>query len=356
MTSADSLFRGKQFGQPLTAVKPSEMPRMGWLRRRRVPAAPGSRMIASATGLLFLLGAGLLGVSLAAQYRYLLHERGQHAASLVEALALDLGLLIFSLLALGLARAGKQARVERALILVCAAGSAGMNLAAANDGSPRSIAAYTMPPIFLAIVSDRVISVVRRHFLGDTEVSAWSALRPAVVVGARAPLYLLRLVVAPGSTVRGARQALLIATPLPPAPEPPKALPAPAAAVPEPAAAEVLPELVPLDGDGGAEVPPFVSLPPRPAVAVPPVVQIAPDLPPLDSPPQGPPELPPARGDRSKRVLLIEAYEALDGTDPQYGDRSKVSPVAAELGPRVGLQPGSARTYLYRHLDERNAR
>ena len=47
---------------------------------RRPAGKPGSRMIATATGLLFLLGAGLLGVSLAAQYRYLLHERHQHWA------------------------------------------------------------------------------------------------------------------------------------------------------------------------------------------------------------------------------------------------------------------------------------
>ena len=46
-------------------------------------------------------------VSLDAQYRYVFHAKHQAAASWVEALALDVGMAIFSLLALGLARAGQ---------------------------------------------------------------------------------------------------------------------------------------------------------------------------------------------------------------------------------------------------------
>ena len=195
--------------ESIIVTKPSHFRGLRWLRRAPRAGKPGSGMIAVATGLLFLLGAGLLAVSLAAQYSYLYRQRHQSATSLVEALALDVGMLIFSLLALGLARAGKPARVERILIMVCAAGSAGMNFAAANDASPRSILAYTMPPVFLAIVADRVISVVRRHFLGDEDArSAWSA-------ASRAGLYGLRLVVAAPSTMKGARRVLLNATPLP---------------------------------------------------------------------------------------------------------------------------------------------
>src|SRR5690242_18597670 len=68
------------------------------LPKARRPRKPGSAMIAWATGLLFGLGAGLLAVSFAAQYRWLFHERAQHWPSLVEALALDVAMLIFSLL------------------------------------------------------------------------------------------------------------------------------------------------------------------------------------------------------------------------------------------------------------------
>ena len=59
--------------------------------------------------MLFVLGVGLFAVSLDAQYRYVFHAKHQSAVSWVEALALDVGMAIFSLLALGLARAGKPA-------------------------------------------------------------------------------------------------------------------------------------------------------------------------------------------------------------------------------------------------------
>ena len=77
-----------------------------------------------------------------------------------------------------------------------------------------------MPPVFLAIVTDRVVAVVRRHVLGmEAERSAWAVLgRAALAVLAaagKAVLYGLRLVLAPRSTVTGARRLVLLATPLP---------------------------------------------------------------------------------------------------------------------------------------------
>jgi hypothetical protein len=170
-------------------------------------------LVAVAIGLLFALGVGLFAVSLDAQYRYVFHAKHQSAASWVEALALDVGMAIFSLLALGLARAGKPARVERVLITVCAAASGVMNFAAANDASPKSVLAYVMPPVFLAVVVDRVVSVVRRHVLGEYERSPWLAAAPLI-------LYLVRLVLAPFSTAAGLRRWLLIKTPLPAASPP----------------------------------------------------------------------------------------------------------------------------------------
>jgi hypothetical protein len=165
-------------------------------------------LVAVAIGLLFLLGVGLFAVSLDAQYRYVFHAKHQSAASWVEALALDVGMAIFSLLALGLARAGKPARVERVLITVCAAASGVMNFAAANDASLKSVLAYVMPPVFLAVVADRVVSVVRRHVLGEHERSPWLSAAPLI-------LYLVRLVLAPPSTAAGLRRWLLLKTPLP---------------------------------------------------------------------------------------------------------------------------------------------
>ena len=183
-------------------------------------AHPGRGLINTAVLLLGLLDAGLFAVSLAAQYQYIFHAKHQSWPAVIEAVALDAGMVIFSLLALGLARGRQAAPVERALIVVCAFGSAAMNYGAADVTSLRSVAAYVMPPVFLAIVTDRVIAVVRRHMLGmEAERSAWAVIgRVALVVltgAGKAVLYMLRLVLAPRSTCSGARSLVLLATPLP---------------------------------------------------------------------------------------------------------------------------------------------
>src|SRR5580704_12913339 len=94
--------------------------------------APGTLLISAGAWLLVLIGAGALYVSFTAQQQYVLAARRQHAASIVEALLLDLLMITFTLLALGLSRAGKSSRTERALILACAAASAYMNVSAAD--------------------------------------------------------------------------------------------------------------------------------------------------------------------------------------------------------------------------------
>ena len=72
--------------------------------------APGSRVIAFATWLLALLGAGLMYVSFEAQYRFILAQKGDQAASLIGAAMLDAGMVILSALGIGLARAGQPSR------------------------------------------------------------------------------------------------------------------------------------------------------------------------------------------------------------------------------------------------------
>jgi hypothetical protein len=249
-----------------------------WGRGRR----PGSVLVAVATGLLFVLGVGLFAVSLDAQYRYVFRAKHQSAASWVEALALDVGMAIFSLLALGLARAGKPARAERALIIVCAAASGVMNFAAADDASPKSVLAFVMPPVFLAVVADRVVSVVRRHVLGEHERSPWLAAAPLV-------LYAMRLALAPPSTAAGLRRWLLLTTPLPPAGQP--AVPVPQ---PDPAGRS--------RGPGGSRA-----------------------------------------GSKTARFLALveQRYGPLDGFPPE-----QVSRTSTELAPEVGLDIGAARTAL----------
>ena len=296
-----------------------------WRRPKRSAQAedrpsrpPGSALVSAATILLGLLAAGLFVVSLAAQFRYVFSAKHQVLPSVIEAVALDLGMIIFSLLALGLARAGQSARIERALVIVCALGSAGMNYAAANGGSPRSVAAYVMPPVFLAVVVDRVVAVVRRHVLGDTERSAWTGF-------GRVALYALRFVLAAPSTATGMRRQVLVMTPLP--------------------------------GASAGELPPptpnvtALAAAPTPASAVSPTDEPGPEPQVSDTRRAAPGDRPAGPRGGSKRAQLVEAYEALQGKDARYGDRSKVSQVARELAPGASLAWSSARTSLYRHLD-----
>jgi hypothetical protein len=54
---------------------------------------------------------------------------------------------------------------------------------------------------------------------------------------------------------------------------------------------------------------------------------------------------------RTKKTVLLGRYRA----HRDYGDRSRASRVAAELAPQAGLQPGTARSYLYAELDGRTS-
>jgi hypothetical protein len=247
---------------------------------------PGSALIAVAAWLLALIGAAALYVSFTAQQKYVFAARHQNVASIIEALLLDLLMLVFTLLALGLSRAGKSSRTERALILACAAASAYMNVSAADTASPRSVVAYAVAPVALAVVVDRVVAVIRRHVLADDEASAWTALGHLIAVMARLAgvitLYSLRFALAPPSTAVGLRRWVLQVTPIP--------------------AAEPAPQ----------------------AIDPPPVTE--------------PPELEGA----TKRARLAWWYER----DAAYGERTAVAAAAKRLAPLVGLGEGTARAYL----------
>jgi Protein of unknown function (DUF2637) len=254
------------------------------------PRPPGSVLIGFAGWLLVILAAGLFLVSFTGQYSYIFAARHQSLPTMIESAMFDAGMIIFALLALGLARARKSARTERALIVACAFGSAAMNYAAADDASPRSVIAYTAAPVFLAIVVDRVIAVIRRHVLGDAEASPWAPLGRFVAGLARVcviiALYTLRFFLDAANTGRGLRLMVLNAAPVPQARK--------------------------------------VRV-----ITPPPEVHF--------QPPNG----------TTKKAQLLTLYRQ----HPDYGDRAKVSQVAGELAPKAGLQPGTARTYLYAEVD-----
>jgi hypothetical protein len=291
--------------------------------------APGERLIAAATILLGLLGIGFLYVSLNAQYRYIFAVKHASAPAMIEAAGLDAGMVIFSLLALGLARAGQPARTERALILACALASAGMNYEAANVASLRSIAAYVMPPVFLAVVVDRVIAVVRRWVVGDAERSAWAVLGRVLLSAGRlagmALLYVLRLVLDPAATAKGIRRAVLQAAPLP-------------GVAPQTASLTEL-ESIRVSLAQLAELPGTVTCL-RDGVSH--LTQEVQDI------AAGVSGTGPVFA--TKKEAFLHAYRQ----HPGYGNRSVAAKVAAELAPAARLQPGTARSYAYEELGRAN--
>lgn len=184
----------------------------GWPERTGSDAI-GQSLIAGACLLLAGLAVAMGITSFHAQFTYIFATKRQWTPALLEALGLDAGAVIFSLLGIALARLGRRAAVERILVVICALGSCGMNVLNANLGSPRSVAVYAMPPVLFALTSDRLIAVVRRAALGraaddDIERSAW-------YLAGRSFLHGLRFAVDRRGTAIGLRQAILDATPLP---------------------------------------------------------------------------------------------------------------------------------------------
>jgi Protein of unknown function (DUF2637) len=260
----------------------------------------GTRLIWGSVLLLAALAGVAFYVSYAAQFRFVYAIKHLADAAAAEALIPDAGMLICAMLALAMAVQGRSAKTARVVVVAFAALSAVMNYEAANSYSAHSVTVYVMPAIAFAVCTDLVVSVVRRFYYGIEEGSPWAAVGRALAAAARVLglilLYALRFMLDRRETWRGLRQMVLNAAPLP------------ATEVPEKPAGDrcwcsnPLPCLV-----HGTVVP----------------------------------ELPP-----TKKAALLNLYRA----HADYGDRAKASKVAAELGPRVGLQPGSARTYIYAEL------
>jgi hypothetical protein len=285
--------------------------------------APGSRVIAFATWLLALLGAGLMYVSFDAQYQFILAQKGVLGASLIEAAMLDAGMVILSALGIGLAQAGKPSGSVRLVIVACAGTSAGMSLAAANPASWRSVAAYATAPVFLAVITDRVIAVIRQHVLPLDAESAWAPLGRTGVTMLRLAgvlaLYLLRIMLAPSGTLRGLRQLVLDAAPVPGMTDIRRAGGEP---LPCPAHDHEIPE----HGSGQPSEDKHTTWVSGDAAS------------------RGAGQ--PVTGSVTKKAAFLSRYRA----HPEYGNRSAAGRVAAELAPLAGLQAGTGRTYIAEEL------
>ncbi len=284
--------------------------------RHRLPRRKGGGLLATASCLLLLLAAAQGYVSFRAQYNFVEHAKRAHVPSVLEALGLDTGAVIFALLALSLARRGRRGTVERVLNVACALGSLTMNLLAANLTSPRSVTVWVLPSVLYALASDRLIAVVRRWVQASDpavdlvqEGSAWRGL------GGLA-LWVLRLAFDPLGTVAGFRRWVLAVAPVAPGIR---------AGLP-PAAEPGAPASTTRQGKNGK--PDNTSARSGHAVVL----------------------------GETKREALIRLYERCGETgDPRYGDRAKTAQLAGEIAGRIGYHAGTARRELARYLASQSA-
>ena len=182
---------------------------------------------------LCVLAAAAAAVSFTAQYRMAETARHLPAIAVLEALIPDAAALVFACLGIALALHGRRALRARALNLASIAASVFMNVIAAAPGW-RNLAIWAMPPVAYALASDTLIGVVRaralaRHLQLGTALAA-DGTTPLAVLGGLA-LWLLRLALAPASTLAGFRAWVLAECPVAPGRRAPAPGPAP---VPDP--------------------------------------------------------------------------------------------------------------------------
>lgn len=171
----------------------------------------------AATGLCLLAAAAAV-VSFTAQYRMVDATRRLAVVAGLEAAIPDAAALVFACLGIALALHGKRAIRARILNITSVGTSVFMNAIAAAPGW-RNLAIWAMPPIAYALASDTLISVVRAWALARHQ-----HLDPALVDDTATPLailgglilWLLRLFLAPTSTLAGFRAWVLAECPVAP--------------------------------------------------------------------------------------------------------------------------------------------
>ena len=161
---------------------------------------------------LCLLAAAAATVSFTAQYRMVDATRHLPVVAILEAAIPDAAALVFACLGIALALRA------RALNLASVGASVFMNAIAAAPGW-RNLAIWALPPVAYALASDTLIGVVRawaiaRHQHLGTALAA-DAPTPLTVLGGLA-LWLLRLALAPASTLAGFRAWVLEECPVAP--------------------------------------------------------------------------------------------------------------------------------------------
>jgi hypothetical protein len=183
-----------------------------------------------------VLAAAAAVVSFSAQYQMVYAARRLAVVAGLEAGIPDAAAVVFACLGIALALHGKRAIRARLLNVASIAVSVFMNTIAAAPGW-RAVAIWAMPPAAYALASDTAIGVVRAWAIARhkalNERLADDGMTPLTIVGGLL-LWLLRLALAPASTLAGFRAWVIQECPVAPG----RRAPHPAA---RPVAARALP-------------------------------------------------------------------------------------------------------------------
>jgi Protein of unknown function (DUF2637) len=184
----------------------------GQPRRPGWPKDRSGLWLRNAAAGLCLLAAAAAAVSFTAQFRMVDAVRHLPMVAALEAAIPDVAALVFACLGIALAVHGRRALRARALNLASVAASVFMNAIAAAPGW-RNLAIWAMPPIAYALASDTLIAAIRtRH---QHLAAAAEAATPLTILGGLI-LWLLRLALAPASTLAGFRTWVLEECPVAP--------------------------------------------------------------------------------------------------------------------------------------------
>jgi hypothetical protein len=178
---------------------------------------PARWLTASMIALGVLAGASAV-VSYAAQYRMVLAAKAVAPVAALEAGIPDVAALIFATLGIALALHGRRAIRARVLNVGAVGTSVAMNVLAAGHGW-RDLAIWAMPPIAYALASDTAIGVVRAWTIARQKalnaVLDDAESTPLAMLGGFL-LWVLRLALAPASTLSGFRRWVLEECPVAP--------------------------------------------------------------------------------------------------------------------------------------------
>ena len=157
---------------------------------------------------LAVLAAAAAAVSWDAQYVLVKAVKHAKVIAALEAGIPDVGALIFAALGIALALHGRRAIRARTLNVACVGISLAMNALASAPGW-RDLAVWIMPSAVYALASDTLIGVIRAWAIArarhHSQVLADDEPTPMAIVGGLL-LWLLRLALAPPSTIAGFRR------------------------------------------------------------------------------------------------------------------------------------------------------